>query len=176
NTSPRALYTTFPPSLYRTLKAWGSGDDEICVLCHHHGKHTGGPYMGVKPTGNQLDVLWFSWLKFEGDKIVHIYSISDVLSMLIDLEVIAAPQPVDPYKRCRLQLEMPLHAACDLTGSRSASLSPPGRAGSLQEMAASDFRSRLRKPTGSTFAAGSGQPGHLPGHVCGQLIRKPAML
>jgi SnoaL-like polyketide cyclase len=98
STSPVALYTTFPPSLYRTLKVWGSGDNEICVLCHHHGKHTGGPYMGVEPTGNQLDVLWFSWIKFEGDKIVHIYSISDVLSMLIDLEVIAAPQPVDPYK------------------------------------------------------------------------------
>jgi predicted ester cyclase len=90
---------TFPPSAYRTLKAWGRGDDEICVLCHHHGKHTGGPYMGVQPTGNQLDVLWFSWLKFEGDKIVHIYSISDVLSMLKDLEVIKdVPQPVDPYK------------------------------------------------------------------------------
>jgi len=44
-------------------------------------------------------VLWFSWLKFEGDKIVHIYSISDVLSMLKDLEVIKeVPQPVDPYK------------------------------------------------------------------------------
>tara|TARA_R110002110_G_scaffold3067_10_gene15655 strand:+ start:1778 stop:2308 length:531 start_codon:yes stop_codon:yes gene_type:complete len=98
NTSPRALYDTFPPSVYRTLKAWGKGDDEICVLCHHHGKHTGGPYMGVQPTGNQLDVLWFSWIKFDGDKIVHIYSISDVLSMLIDLEVMEAPQPVDPYK------------------------------------------------------------------------------
>ena len=98
STSPIALYKTFPPSIYRTLKAWGSGDDEICVLCHHHGKHTGGPYMGVQPTGNQLDVLWFSWIKFEGDKIVHIYSISDVLSMLIDLEVMEALQPVDPYK------------------------------------------------------------------------------
>jgi hypothetical protein len=98
-TSPQGLYKTFPPSVYRTLKAWGRGDDEICVLCHHHGKHTGGPYMGVQPTGNQLDVLWFSWLKFEGDKIVHIYSISDVLSMLKDLEVIKeVPQPVDPYK------------------------------------------------------------------------------
>jgi hypothetical protein len=97
-TSPQGLYKTFPPSVYRTLKAWGRGDDEICVLCHHHGKHTGGPYMGVQPTGNQLDVLWFSWLKFEGDKIIHIYSISDVLSMLKDLEVIEVPQPVDPYK------------------------------------------------------------------------------
>ena len=68
------------------------------MLCHHHGKHTGGPYMGIKPTGNPLNVVWFSWLKFEGDKIVHIYSISDVYTMLIDIGVIAAPQPVDPYK------------------------------------------------------------------------------
>jgi predicted ester cyclase len=97
-TSPQGLYKTFPPSAYRTLKAWARGDDEICVLCHHQGKHTGGRYMGVEPTGNQLDVLWFSWLKFEGDKIIHIYSISDVLSMLIDLEVIPSLQPVDPYK------------------------------------------------------------------------------
>ena len=42
-TSPQGLYKTFPPSLYRTLKAWGRGENEICVLCHHHGKHTGGP-------------------------------------------------------------------------------------------------------------------------------------
>jgi hypothetical protein len=97
-TSPKALYTTFPPSIYRTLKAWGSGENEVCVLCHHHGKHTGGPYMGVKPTGNELNVVWFSWIRFEGEKIVHIYSISDVYSMLLDLEVIQAPQPVDPYK------------------------------------------------------------------------------
>ena len=94
----RELYKTFPPCVYRALNVWARGDDEICTFNHHHGKHTGGPYMGVQPTGNQLDVLWFSRIKFEGDKIVHIYSISDVLSMLIDLEVISAPQPVDPYK------------------------------------------------------------------------------
>ena len=94
----RELFKTFPPCIYRALKVWGRGDDEICTFNHHYGKHTGGPYMGVQPTGNELNVLWFSWLKFEGDKIVHIYSISDVLSMLIDLEVIDAPQPVDPYK------------------------------------------------------------------------------
>jgi hypothetical protein len=94
----RELRKTFPPCIYRALKIWGRGDDEICTFNHHYGKHTGGPYMGVQPTGNELNVLWFSWLKFEGDKIVHIYSISDVLTMLIDLEVISAPQPVDPYK------------------------------------------------------------------------------
>lgn len=97
-TSPQGLYKTFPPSIYRTLKAWGRGDDEICVLCHHHGKHTGGPYMGVQPTGNEMNVVWFSWLRFKDQKIVHIFSISDVLSLFIDLEVMEPLQPVDPYK------------------------------------------------------------------------------
>lgn len=94
----RELFKTFPPCVYRPLEIYARGDNEICTFNHHHGKHTGGPYMGVQPTGNELNVLWFSIIKFEGDKIVHIYSISDVLSMLIDLEVISAPQPVDPYK------------------------------------------------------------------------------
>lgn len=97
-TSPEALITTFPPCVYRTLKAWGSGDDEVCVLCHHYGKQTGGPYMGVQPQGQEINVMWFSWLKFEGDKIVHIYSVADVLGMFKDIGVIEVPQPVDPYK------------------------------------------------------------------------------
>src|SRR3546814_6006192 len=92
-TPPQGLYKTFPPSIYRTLKAWGRGEDEICVLCHHHGKHTGGPYMGIQPTGNELNVVWFSWLKFRDGMIDHIYSISDVYTMLIDIGVVEAPQP-----------------------------------------------------------------------------------
>lgn len=97
-TSPQGLYKTFPPSAYRTLRAWGSGENEICVLCHHHGKQTGGPYMGVQPKGQEINVVWFSWIRFEGDKIVHIYSISDVLTMLMNIGVIDYSQPVDPYK------------------------------------------------------------------------------
>lgn len=55
--------------------------------------------MGVQPTGNQLDVLWFSSARSSR---VTRSSTSirsrDVLSMLKDLEVIEVPQPVDPYK------------------------------------------------------------------------------
>jgi hypothetical protein len=97
-TSPQGLYKTFPPSLYRTVKAWGRGDDEICVLCNHQGEQTGGNYMGVPPRGQKIDVWWFSWLRFAGDKIVHIYSISDVLTMFKDIGIVEIPQPVDPYK------------------------------------------------------------------------------
>lgn len=98
-TSPVALYKTFPPSLYRVLEVYGRGDDKVCVFCNHQGIQTGGPYMGVPPQGQHINVHWFSVLTFKDDKIIHIYSISDVLTMLIDIGVIPAnKQPVDPYK------------------------------------------------------------------------------
>ena len=98
STSPEGLFKTFPPCTYRTLKAWGSGENEVCTLNHHYGKQDVHPYMGVPAKGQEINVMWFSWLKFEGDKIVHIYSISDVLTMFMDIGIIEAPQPVDPYK------------------------------------------------------------------------------
>lgn len=98
-TSPVALYKTFPPSLYRVLEVYGRGEDKICVFCNHQGIQTGGPYMGVPPRGQKINVHWFSVLTFKDDKIIHIYSISDVLTMLIDIGVIEPnKQPVDPYK------------------------------------------------------------------------------
>lgn len=98
-TSPMALYRTFPPSVYRILEAYGKGEDKICVFCNHQGVQTGGPYMGIPPTGQKINVHWFSILTFKDDKIFHIYSISDVLTMLIDIGVIDKnKQPIDPYK------------------------------------------------------------------------------
>lgn len=97
-TSPMALYKTFPPSVYRVLSAYGRGENEVCVFCNHQGEQTGGPYMGVPPKGQKINVHWFSILKFQDDKIIHIYSISDVLTMLVDIGVIEDKQPVDPYK------------------------------------------------------------------------------
>jgi predicted ester cyclase len=98
-TSPMNLYKTFPPSVYRVLEAYGRGDDKVVVFCNHQGIQTGGPYMGVPPQGQHINVHWFSTLTFKDDKIIHVYSISDVLSMLIDIGVIdKEKQPVDPYK------------------------------------------------------------------------------
>ena len=98
-TSPVALYKTFPPSLYRVLEVYGRGEDKICVFCNHQGIQTGGPYMGVPPHGQEINVHWFSVLTFKDDKIIHIYSISDVLTMLIGIGVIDPDkQPIDPYK------------------------------------------------------------------------------
>lgn len=98
-TSPQALFRVFPPCLYRTTKVWGRGRTEIAVLCHHYGKQTGGRYMGVEPQGQEINVWWFSWIKFKDNKIIHIYSIADVLGMFIDVGVIEKSKlPTDPYK------------------------------------------------------------------------------
>lgn len=97
--SPVALFKVFPPCLYRTLAVTGRGDDEIWVHCHHHGKQTGGRYMGVDPKGQELNVVWFSTVVFEGNKIKRIYSIADVLGMFVQLGVIDPKMmPTDPYK------------------------------------------------------------------------------
>jgi predicted ester cyclase len=98
-TSPEQLYHRFPPSYYRTVDAVGKGDDEIWVHCHHVGAHTGGRYMGLEPTGNQISVEWFSTVRFSGGKIIRIFSIADVLTMLIQVGVVSPTSlPVDPYK------------------------------------------------------------------------------
>lgn len=98
-TSPEELYQRFPPSHYRTINATGIGDDEIWVYCHHTGKHEGGNYMGIAPTGNEINVEWFSTVTFKDGKIVRIFSIADVLSMLIQVgRIDPAALPVDPYK------------------------------------------------------------------------------
>ncbi len=98
-TSPEELYKRFPPSHYRTIDAWGKGEDEICVYCHHHGKLTGGRYMGVEPQGQEINVEWFSTMMFKDGLIIRIFSIADVLSMLIAVGVVdKGALPVDPYK------------------------------------------------------------------------------
>lgn len=96
--SPTELYRRFPPSRYSTLAATAHGDDEIWVHCRHQGTQTG-RYMGVEPNGQQLDVQWFSTVTFRDDLIWRIFSIADVLTMLITVGVVdRGVLPVDPYK------------------------------------------------------------------------------
>jgi hypothetical protein len=98
-TSPMELFKRLPPSHYRTLDAVGKGDDQIWVHCHHIGRHTGGNYMGKPATGNEFQIEWFSVVGFLEGRIIRIFSIADVLSMLIQLGVLErSALPVDPYK------------------------------------------------------------------------------
>ena len=92
-TSPEELYKRFPPSHYRTISATARGDDEIWVYCHHTGAQSG-RYMGVEPQGQVINVEWFSIVTFKDGLIIRIFSIADVLSMLIAVGVITR-------RRCR---------------------------------------------------------------------------
>jgi predicted ester cyclase len=98
-TSPMELYKRFPPSAYRTMAVTARGDDEIWVYCQHYGKQTGGNYMGIAPQGQEINVQWFSIVTFRREKILRIFSIADVLGMMIAVGVIdPGKMPVDPYK------------------------------------------------------------------------------
>jgi hypothetical protein len=101
-----ATWKTSPEQMYRRfgVRQWvkdavGKGDDEIWTYNAQAGKHSGGPYMGVQPTGNELAVEWFSVITFSGGKIIRIFSIADVLTMLMQVGVVPpSTLPVDPYK------------------------------------------------------------------------------
>jgi SnoaL-like polyketide cyclase len=98
-TSPVELYKRFPPSRYVTLAAAASTDDRLWVHCHHHGYLTGGNYMGQEPKGQEINVEWFSTVDFKDGNIFRIFSIADVLGMLISVGAIdPSVMPVDPYK------------------------------------------------------------------------------
>ncbi|AXL53663.1 hypothetical protein DSC91_007208 [Paraburkholderia caffeinilytica] len=96
--SPMANFTTFPPCRY-TIKEMTATDDKVWAYCHHYGVHSGGPYMGIQPTGNEVNVEWISIVTFNGDKVIRIFSIADVLGMFIQLGVIDRSQlPVNPNR------------------------------------------------------------------------------
>ena len=96
-TSPEELYKRFPPSRYSTLAATASSDDQIWVHCHHYGRQVG-RYMGVEPRGQTINVEWFSTVTFRDDLIFRIFSIADVLGMLLSVGVVPpATLPIDPY-------------------------------------------------------------------------------
>jgi hypothetical protein len=55
--------------------------------------------MGIDPAGNEINVEWFSIVKFKDGKIIRIFSIADVLGMLISVGVVDSKKmPVDPYQ------------------------------------------------------------------------------
>jgi hypothetical protein len=55
--------------------------------------------MGVEPKGQKISVEWFSTITFKERLILRLFSIADVLGMLINVGVLdASKMPVDPYK------------------------------------------------------------------------------
>ena len=95
-TSPMEMYERFQPCRYRTVYATGNGDDEIWVHSRHIGRQVG-RYMGIEPCGQEINVGWFSIVNFRGPVITRIFSIADVLGMLISVGAIARGALGEPF-------------------------------------------------------------------------------
>lgn len=97
--SPMRLHEIFRPCNYSILEMTVEGDDKVWALCRFQGRHVGGRYMGLEPTGKSVDNEWISIIHFKDGKIVRIKSISDVLGRFIQLGVLdKSLLPVDPYR------------------------------------------------------------------------------
>ena len=95
--SPIANYTTLRYNY--TVKKITADGDEVWAYCNAKGKHSGGPYMGMQPTGKTVDIDWVSIVEFKDGKIIRITSVADVLLQLIQLGVIdRSAIPIQPNR------------------------------------------------------------------------------
>jgi predicted ester cyclase len=94
--SPMHLYETFIPNNYIVKDAVAS-ENQVWAYCVNDTRHVGGPYMGAEPSNKPVYIEWFSIIEFKDDKIVRIFSIADVLGMLLQIGAIdKSLTPVNP--------------------------------------------------------------------------------
>ena len=70
------LFTAIPDfemEIERTL----AQDDNVLVQWRASGTFTGGPLMGVEPTGRRIELRGLDWLEVEGDKVVRNTAFAD---------------------------------------------------------------------------------------------------
>ncbi len=83
----------FPHHRVRVEQVIADGD-YVAVLHTHLATH-GGPFMGLPATGKSIEVNGLELFRFAGDRIVEFWRKDDDASMLIQLGVLPAPQPVE---------------------------------------------------------------------------------
>jgi steroid delta-isomerase-like uncharacterized protein len=66
--------------------------DFVAVLHTHHATHTG-PFMGLPPTGRSVVVNGLELFRFADGRIVEFWRKDDDASLLMQLGLLAAPQP-----------------------------------------------------------------------------------
>ncbi|WP_448543466.1 ester cyclase [Roseiflexus sp.] len=66
--------------------------DFVAVLHTHHATHTG-PFMGLPPTGRSVVVNGLELFRFADGRIVEFWRKDDDTSLLMQLGLLAAPQP-----------------------------------------------------------------------------------
>jgi predicted ester cyclase len=65
------------PDFEMTLDRVLAHDDDVLVQWRAAGTFTGGPLMGVDPTGRRIELRGLDWLEVEGDRIVRNTAFAD---------------------------------------------------------------------------------------------------
>ena len=85
----RGLFTAFP-DLHITVEDTIAEGDQVSARAHITGTHQG-EFMGMTPTGRQVDITGMDWLRIAGGKVVEHWNQFDDLGMMQQLGVIPAP-------------------------------------------------------------------------------------
>ena len=72
---------TAVPDFDMTLDRVLAHDNEVLVQWRMNGTFTGGPLMGVEPTGRRIEMRGLDWLEVEGDKVVRNTAFSDGMAL-----------------------------------------------------------------------------------------------
>jgi predicted ester cyclase len=72
---------TAVPDFDMTLDRVLAHDHEVLVQWRMNGTFTGGPLMGVEPTGRRIEMRGLDWLEVEGDKVVRNTAFSDGMAL-----------------------------------------------------------------------------------------------
>jgi len=98
--SPINLSKVFYPYLSAIRAMMPRGDNEFWFFGSAFGRHSGGPYMGVPPSGKEFYCDWHTIWNFKDGKVIRAYSICDVLSqILVPLGILnPATMPINPYR------------------------------------------------------------------------------
>ena len=70
------LFTAIPDFEF-TVERVLAQEDNVLVQWRMSGTFTGGPLMGVEPTGRRIELRGLDWLEVEGDKIVRNTAFAD---------------------------------------------------------------------------------------------------
>ena len=68
---------TAVPDFDMTIDRVLAHDDDVLVQWRASGTFSGGPLMGVEPTGRQIELRGLDWLEVEGDKVVRNTAFAD---------------------------------------------------------------------------------------------------
>ena len=76
---------TAVPDFEMTLERVLAQENNVLVQWRASGDFTGGPLMGVEPTGRRIELRGLDWLEVEGDKVVRNTAFADGAALARDM-------------------------------------------------------------------------------------------